>query len=251
MNGIDPFGLWDGPGHFDTPYAVGIGLGMSPKEAERMAYLAEYFDINGNYSATGAKPGVVIEIRKYLHSLTGGDAAKLRVYLECMFKSEKLTQDEKSMLLHPYGDSWPHSTRRRNGQEKLDGPLVGHLFRGHKADYISGNQEKYGRYVDSLSSVLPQIQSGLTPNPMIGDELKSMARNLKKPGFLSFFKNEKQDGDEASAIRKISNYSGTFHPEDPGQRAVPSIVSEADAIKIANGLLDKIKNGVAGCCPPK
>jgi RHS repeat-associated protein len=90
VNGIDTLGLFDGPGHFDTPYTVGIALGMSPDSAERMAYLSEYFDINKNFSATGPSKAIK-DIRQYLHSLTGGDADELRKYLKCLLESKELT----------------------------------------------------------------------------------------------------------------------------------------------------------------
>ena len=190
-------------------------------------------------------------MREYLHSLTGGDAQKLREYLTCLLKSgEFKLLSEQGILLHAFGDSYTHSQRKRNGQERLDGPKIGHLFRGHNADYIASDPAKFGRYVNDMVDILSGLNGGGTPNPALKVGLINAANSLPKPYPLDFFFNRTQDRVETTALRKLpGGYQGGFNPGNPKQ----GLLSEAEVGRAPDmqSMIERIKNGVGDCCLKK
>jgi hypothetical protein len=50
-NSIDPIGLYDAPGHFDTPYIDAQAAGYSASDAFKLAYWTQYPDLDPNYDA--------------------------------------------------------------------------------------------------------------------------------------------------------------------------------------------------------
>lgn len=195
----------------------------------------------------------------------------MRSYLACLLKSGSFGQDEKGILIHSFGDSYAHAhpTFKRKPGHELDkegdvysgkganmastgesmyGTNVGHLFSGHMPDYIASNPGKYGSYVDNLYSVLSGMNGGAGVHPEWIQGLKDQAGSLSRPGFMDFFTDHWQNKMESDALRNLpGGYKGDYHPED--NEKLPADKPTRDAAFMQN-LINKIKGGIKGCCPP-
>ena len=128
---------------------------------------------------------------------------------------------------------------------------IGHGLAGHSPDYIGNYPGKYGAYVDQLYSTLTSIQGGGQPHPEWIDELKDTANSLPASGFLDFFSTKNRNRDEVNALMDLDGGYGEsahdFNPDSP-IKVLNDKKLTADDLK---EILDKIRNGVAGCCLEK
>ena len=274
-NGVDPTGLYDEAGHFYTTYYVAIAAGMSPQRAVDLAYWSQYPDEDAQYDAMKASPEMASDIKKYLHSLTGGDPEKLRKYLACLLKNPAFTEVGRGLLIHALGDAYSHTYLAdaivpTNGpyfptgpympmrkEETLYGPSpflfgfnIGHLTSGHTPDYIASNPKNYGAYVDKLYENLKAMNGGAAAHPEMLDALKNVANGFQKPGVYDYFSDtydNNQNLIESKALRDIlGGYKGPYKPET-GALVVPRM--KIDPATMQN-FMNAIKNGVKGCpCP--
>lgn len=261
VNHYDLNGLYGEAGHFYTTYLVARAAGYSDARAFQFAYWSQYPDEDSSYEAIKSKQDH-LEIQKSIHSLTGGDPSKLRKYLECLLKSDAFGDDEKGLLIHALGDSYAHAypTQRRlpgrqggwvpDGGELMNPPVIGHALSGHTPDYIASNPAKYANYVDQLYGVLSSMNGGAPTNPDMIAGLKAAANGLSKPGLVAFFSDTKQNGYESTKIRNLpGGFSGSQRSDYfPENESTPwgGMTRDAD---FRRRLLDKMKNGVSGCCP--
>jgi hypothetical protein len=228
------------------------------------------------------------DVQQALHSLTGGDSEKLRGYLECLFKNGKLSPEEQGILMHAYGDAYAHSHptghnewvgkgRRPLPWDKgrgLDGwkyvqdgerqypPFWGHGPQGHLPDYIAVNPELYGRYVDRMFGVMQGLNPGGQTNPALIAALKKGAFDMTNHHNWRFTPENEQNASEIEALLKIGRdngaaYGGGYRPENHnGTNSLNAMpFSDKDWRGWGSGnmmsLINKIKKGVDGCCPPK
>jgi RHS repeat-associated protein len=275
VNYYDVLGLYGPAGHYYTTYLVARAAGMSQKQAFLLAYWSQYPDLNKGYSATGriTHPSDVglYDIQEYLHSLSGGDAAKLRDYFNCLIKHGSLSDDEINslgVLIHPYGDTYAHAYPDPNqwigtpkqripnpywyrGKETLYQFPVGHVFSGHNPDYIASDPAKYDNYVDQLYNAIRSLNPDGAPDLNLIASLKKAANGLSEPGFVDFFDDEHQDEIEANALRDLlpdEFDENNFNPEIRGQPTLdPDTVGNQPDMR---DLIDKIKSGSGDCCPP-
>jgi RHS repeat-associated protein len=247
-NSFDVNGLYDSVGHFYTSYLVARAAGYGPDDAFQFAYWSQYPDLDPKYDAI--KSGS-LDVQQYLHSLTGGDPIKLRNYLGCLLKSDQFSAAEKGILAHGFGDAYAHSYQVPfSKRQRLYSPGIGHFFSGHLPDYIASNPGKYGEYTNQLYGILSSTNSD--PNAVMHPEyitgLQNAANGLPKPYLADFFFNGTQDTVEAEVLRNLpGGYNGPFTPES-SKDPLPGMTQPAELMQ---GLIDKIKNGVAGCCPQK
>ncbi len=117
VNSYDVLGLYAPAGHYYTTYLVARAAGISPGQAFRLAYWSQYPDLDPNYDAIKAPLKDLYDVQEFLHSLTGGDAVKLRKYLDCLIKSGSLSPgeiNELGVLIHPRGDASAHASPDSN-----------------------------------------------------------------------------------------------------------------------------------------
>lgn len=266
-------GLYGDAGHFYTTYLVGRAAGFSDEAAWQLAYWSEYADKDAAFDAIRSLGDEDhIDVQKYLHSLTGGDPTKLRTYLACLLKAkaddgktEAFGLDEKGFLIHALGDTYAHAYDHvfvavgppqsaryiwKPIPEKLFPPHIGHFSDGHHPDYIAANPAKFGRYVDQLYGLLSSMNDGAVTHPEWIAGLKAAANNFRQPGLADFFSDNTQNGSESKEIRYLpggfseSSRSGYF-PERESNPA-PGLTRGSE---FRATLIEKIKNGIGGCCP--
>ena len=277
INNFDAFGLYNSAGHFSTTYLVAIAAGMSPDQAFQYAYWSQYPDQNPDFSAVHTSLTLKWEVGQYLHSLSGGDPVMLRQYLECLLKSGKFSVEEQGMLIHALGDAYAHTSidtakfsgsghgrvpNPNYGQLRSYGPGIGHLFDGHAPDYIGNNPSKYGEYVDQLYEVMQSLNPGGNYDPSMINNLKLQAYLMPPSNLASDLgSTATQNGFEASMIGMLpGGYDGftgqSYDPDDSSQPTLlpvqsgPEAYSWTESGDFRNSLIDKIKNGVNGWCPP-
>ena len=268
VNAHDVLGLYNSAGHFYTTYLVARAAGFADDPAFQFAYWSQYPDQNLDFSATERALNADFAVGEYLHSLTGGDAKKLRSYLSCLLKSDQFNDSEKGMLIHALGDAYAHSYIDWNSwqgsprqgrpnpdyrQEMLYPPPFGHFFSGHMPDYIGSKPGPYGNYVDQLYGIygiLSGMNDGGTTHPEWVSALKDQANTFSKPNFVpDFLSTKDQNPMEVDALRNLpGGYNGSAHDYDPDDRTLPRTLPgmERDP-SFRDKLINKIKNGVK-CC---
>jgi hypothetical protein len=123
---------------------------------------------------------------------------------------------------------------------------------GHLPDYISDNRTKYGDYVDQLYSILRTSPEAGEPHPEWIDSLKAKA-GLQQAGVLDYFTtkylNDKGEVGVLSGLNggyDSSKFSNRYRPEDGG-----TYEDMINSIDVRDDLIQRIKNGIKGCCPSK
>ena len=270
VNSFDVLGLYNSAGHFYTTYAVAMAAGMSDAHAFQFAYWSQYPDQNQAFSATHNFFNGQWQVGEYLHSLTGGDPNKLRKYLECLLKSGKFSIEEQGMLIRALGDAYAHTfvdTTKWQGSPKMGrpnpnygklvlfGPGLGHFWAGHNPDYIGNDPEKYGEYVDQLYETLKSLNPGGIYDPQGLDALKDAAYNLPQSDQLpDFGSTESQNGYETSVLSMLGGYdSSAYNSYDPDalnkiDKTIPGMEMDVNS---RDKFINKLKDGVDGCCPDK
>jgi len=96
------------------------------------------------------------------------------------------------------------------------------------------------------------MSPGGIPNPSLITGLKNAANGLPSPSFFpDYFSSTNQDSIETQALRDLpGGYNGSdfINPSTP--TLLDKMTQSSDAPDMQS-LMDKIKNGVSGCCPPK
>ena len=261
-NGTDPTGLFDFVGHFLTTYIVALAAGLSPADALVLAQWSQIpdqvkdLDAMGRYTETDWRHSV----RYYLHSLTGGDPGPLRDYIRCLIKSGKLSLQDIGLLIHALGDTYAHSYIGSDNQSHLYGDEVGHVRAGHTPDFIGSNPANYISYAQDLYSTLTNSSEPINrpnaPNPGVLQQIAQAATaagqqynkltSTQKTAQAAF---TDWDSVDRAAIDLFVNgkytYVGPNYPID--NSPVPSDVADT----AAKNLIQKMKSGIPGCCPPK
>jgi RHS repeat-associated protein len=166
--GIDSSGYFNESGHFYSVYIAAIAAGKPESEAYTLAYYAQYPDqvdlLDALANSYGPKGPIVKEawgqaIKKYLHSLHGGNEALVLAWRKCLEKgltSGWFSDKEKGLLLHAYGDSFAHSWIDKNGKWHGYQTKQGHLFTtrgGHSPDIIAMHPQNHETYASNMFSI--------------------------------------------------------------------------------------------------
>lgn len=151
----DPSGLYNEAGHFFTVFIVAKLAGKNDADAFRLAYYAQLPDqaefMEAIWSARHADEDMGKKVFDCIHSLHGGDAEasrtrrkQLRDYLKSNFS--RLNVWQKGIILHALGDAYAHT----NKYDVAWAWKRGHLYAGHKPDWVSTDPKKFKEYVRAL-----------------------------------------------------------------------------------------------------
>jgi len=231
-------------------------------------YWSQYSDQDKAYDASKNFANFQWDIGEVLHSLSGGDPVQLRKYLECLLKSGQFRDpDEMGMLIHALGDAYAHTyvdsiptlgspkQLRPNPNymhERLYPPGFGHFFSGHLPDYIGNNPKKYGDYVDQLYDILSTRPDAGVAHPEWIAELKAGANALPGPGFADYFTGGSLNRGEVNFLKNLDGgYASSAFHFDPDDESRPTLSGrdKSQEPDFRQNLIDKIRNGVKGCCP--
>jgi hypothetical protein len=181
------------------------------------------------------------------------------------------------MLIHALGDAYAHTYTDNNkflgsprnqrlnpnyGKDVLFPPRIGHFFSGHAPDFIGNNPKKYGEYVDQLYETMQSLNPGGNYDPSTINNLKLQAYLMPPSSLMSdVFTSDAQNENSNEAFRLgilSGGYYGSsnlFNPDGSVKTLRDTFTEQwnmpVDSIfgDSRNSLIQKIKNGVSGCCP--
>jgi hypothetical protein len=141
-------------------------------------------------------------------------------------------------------------------------PRIGHFFSGHAPDFIGNNPKKYGEYVDQLYETMQSLNPGGNYDPSTINNLKLQAYLMPPSSLMSdVFTSDAQNENSNEAFRLgilSGGYYGSsnlFNPDGSVKTLRDTFTEQwnmpVDSIfgDSRNSLIQKIKNGVSGCCP--
>lgn len=168
----DRYACWDQPGHYYSIYLLGLGAGLDPKLALRVAYYCQLPDLATQLDATRAGFSAVIpvsaiadkvtdrsdardrEIQVGLHALSGERAEREFQKWNHILRDYSPNIEEQilpfGLALHAFGDSYSH----RTSDGMMYRPPFGHAPTG-EPDVIGPDREKlFLAYVDKAYAFL-------------------------------------------------------------------------------------------------
>jgi hypothetical protein len=160
---------WDSSGHYYTIYLLGLGAGLAPGLAARIAYYCQLPDLadeldaaEAGFSAVGRTVTLRDDTRERqiqigLHALSGEPASReFQKWVRIIERYSPNLEDQVlpfGLALHAFGDSYSH----RNSDGVMYRPPFGHAPTG-EPDVIGPEREKlYLAYIDKAYAFLRHV----------------------------------------------------------------------------------------------